>query len=143
MVKHTVRFPKVVVDEISSTVEDGVFESKSEFHRFATDYVLHQTVDGYEPETIDYEQIKEEVLPQSDDDDQFNEELPFFESVVIVRKYALRGEVSDAEDFLDHHYGPGHPHAMILEELLNAYRTRTEGKDPTPSPKTAPPDQMN
>lgn len=143
MVKHTVRFSEAVVDEITTTVEDGVFESKSEFHRFATDYLLDQTVDEYTPETIDYEEIKSEVVPDTTDGThQSSDEIPFFESVVIVRKYAHRGKISDAEDFIDHHYGPGHPHAMMLEELLNAYRTRTDGEKPTPSSQTTPPDRM-
>ena len=49
MVKSTVRFPESVVGEIEALVEDGTFESKSEFYRFSTDYVLNQVLDEYEP----------------------------------------------------------------------------------------------
>ena len=52
MVKSTVRFPESVVGEIESLVEDGRFESKSEFYRFSTDYVLNQVLDDYDPEDL-------------------------------------------------------------------------------------------
>lgn len=122
MVKSTVRFPEPVVAEIETLVEEGHFESKSEFYRFATDYMLELIVDGYTPETIDFEQIKDDVLGDRTAAATDPDELPFFESAVIVRKYALRGNVSDAEDFIDHHYTAGDREAMLLEELLNAYR---------------------
>jgi len=125
MVKSTVRFPESVVGEIESLVESGQFESKSEFYRFSTDYVLTQVLDDYEPETIDYEQIREEVMPQAERElgaDADADHPPFFESVAFVRKLALRGNFSDAEDFIDHQYVPGDRHAVVLEELLRLYR---------------------
>ncbi|WP_435074569.1 ribbon-helix-helix domain-containing protein [Halorubrum sp. HHNYT27] len=127
MVKSTVRFPESMVGEIESLVEGGQFESKSEFYRFSTDYVLNQILDEYEPETIDYEDIRAEVMPRTErnfggDADADAEHPPFFESVAFVRKLALRGNVSDAEDFIDHQYVPGDRHAVVLEELLSMYR---------------------
>ena len=125
MVKSTVRFPESVVGEIESLVEDGRFESKSEFYRFSTDYVLNQVLDDYEPETIDYREIKAEVMPERErtlgtaDD----EGPPFLESVSFVRKLALRGKFNDAEDFIDHQYAAGDRHAILLEEILRLYRS--------------------
>ena len=139
MVKSTVRFPESVVGEIESLVESGQFESKSEFYRFSTDYVLNQVLDDYEPETIDYEQIRGEVMPQAEREfgaDADADHPPFFESVAFVRKLALRGNVSDAEDFIDHQYVPGDRHAVLLEELLRLYRDET-----APAPRQAPPDR--
>ncbi|OYR40927.1 hypothetical protein DJ82_06440 [Halorubrum sp. Ib24] len=139
MVKSTVRFPESVVGEIESLVESGQFESKSEFYRFSTDNVLNQVLDDYEPETIDYEQIREEVMPQAERElgaDADADHPPFFESVAFVRKLALRGNVSDAEDFIDHQYVPGDRHAVLLEELLRLYRDET-----APAPRQAPPDR--
>lgn len=126
MVKSTVRFPESVVGEIESLVEDGRFESKSEFYRFSTDYVLNQVLDDYEPETIDYQEIKAEVMPErertlgAEEDD---EGPPFLESVSFVRKLALRGKFNDAEDFIDHQYAAGDRHAILLEEILRLYRS--------------------
>mgnify|MGYP002760974700 FL=1 len=125
MVKSTVRFPETVVDEIEALVDAGQFESKSEFYRFSTDYVLTQLVDAYEPETIDYEQIRADVLPEAEHalgSDAAADGPPFFESVSFVRKLALRGRFSDAEDFIDHQYVPGDRDAILLEELLRLYR---------------------
>jgi len=125
MVKSTVRFPETVVDEIEALVDAGQFESKSEFYRFSTDYVLTQLVDTYEPETIDYEQIRADVLPEAKHalgTDAAADGPPFFESVSFVRKLALRGRFSDAEDFIDHQYVPGDRDAILLEELLRLYR---------------------
>ncbi len=139
MVKSTVRFPEPVVAEIETLVEEGHFESKSEFYRFATDYMLELVVDGYTPETIDFEEIKDDVLDDRMATAPDSDELPFFESAVIVRKYALRGNISDAEDFIDHHYTAGDREAMLLEELLNAYRQATTIKrTPGPTGDTVP-----
>lgn len=129
MVKSTVRFPETVVEEVETLVEEGSFESKSEFYRFATDYILTQVVDGYTPKTIDFDEIESELLDNVGPAAEETEELPFFESAVIVRQYALRGKFSDAEDFIDHHYTAGNRHAMLLEELLNAYRQRPQVPD--------------
>ena len=125
MVKSTVRFPEAVVDEIEALVDARQFESKSEFYRFSTDFVLTQLVDAYEPETIDYEQIRADVLPEAEHalgSDTPADGPPFFESVSFVRKLALRGRFSDAEDFIDHQYVPGDRDAVLLEELLRLYR---------------------
>jgi len=132
MVKSTVRFPESVVDEIESIVEAGQFESKSEFYRFSTDYVLTQILESYEPETIDYEQIRADVMPTQTralGTDAASEQPPFFESVSFVRKLALRGRFSDAEDFIDHQYVASDRDAVLLEELLRLYR-QTEADRP-------------
>jgi len=126
MVKSTVRFPESVVGEIESLVEDGRFESKSEFYRFSTDYVLNQVLDDYEPETIDYHEIRAEVMPERERTLGTGEESegpPFLESVSFVRKLALRGKFNDAEDFIDHQYAAGDRHAILLEEMLRLYRS--------------------
>jgi len=138
MVKSTVRFPESVVGEIESLVEDGRFESKSEFYRFSTDYVLNQVLDDYDPETIDYREIKSEVMPERErtlgtEDDA--EGPPFLESVSFVRKLALRGKFNDAEDFIDHQYAAGDRHAILLEEILRLYRSdRRQRAAPAPQP---------
>ena len=123
MVKSTVRFPESVVDEIESLVEAEQFESKSEFYRFSSDYVLNQMVEDYDPTTIDYEAIRSEVMPEPEREIGADaDHPPFFESVSFVRKLALRGNFSDAEDFIDHQYTPSDRHAILLEEILQLYR---------------------
>ena len=144
MVKSTVRFPESVVGEIESLVEEGQFESKSEFYRFSTDYVLNQVLDDYEPETIDYEEIRGEVMPRAGRElggDAGADHPPFFESVAFVRKLALRGNFSDAEDFIDHQYVPGDRHAVVLEELLRLYRAEAAPAPRETVPRETAPDR--
>jgi len=145
MVKSTVRFPEPVVEEIESLVEEGQFESKSEFYRFSADYVLSRTLDEYDPQTIDYDAIEAEVIPDAEREvggDADADGPPFFDSVAFVRKLALRGNFSDAEDFIDHQYVPGDRHAVLLEELLRLYREdatsdeRPSTAEPEPEPPT-------
>jgi Arc/MetJ-type ribon-helix-helix transcriptional regulator len=137
MVKSTVRFPEPVVEEIESLVDEGQFESKSEFYRFSADYVLSRTLDEYEPSTIDYDAIESEVIPETErklgGDGEETGEPPFFDSVAFVRKLALRGRFSDAEDFIDHQYVPGDRHAVLLEEVLRLYREDAAGDGPRPA----------
>lgn len=137
MVKSTVRFPETVVGEIETLVEEDRFESKSEFYRFSTDYVLNQILDDYDPETIDYAAIKSEVMPDAERElvtDAETNHPPFLESVSFVRKLALREKFDDAEDFIDHQYAAGDRHAILLEELLRLYRV-----DATTDPPIEPP----
>lgn len=123
MVKSTIRFPESVVEEVESLVDEGEFESKSEFYRFSADHVLSQARDGYEPETIDYDAIESAVLPDAGRESPGDADgPPFLESVAFVRKLALRKKFSDAEDFIDHQYVPGDRHAVLLEEILQLYR---------------------
>ena len=144
MVKSTVRFPEPVVEEIESLVEEGQFESKSEFYRFSADYVLSRTLDEYDPQTIDYDAIEAEVIPDAERElggDADADGPPFFDSVAFVRKLALRGNFSDAEDFIDHQYVPGDRHAVLLEELLRLYREDAASVEPAPpaDPEPEPP----
>lgn len=128
MVKNTVRFHESVVDEIESLVEEGVLESKSEFYRFASEYVLAHIAEDYEPHMVDFDSVRAELIPdesrtiETAPEVPQEEGIPFFESVALVRKYALRGNFADAEDFIDHHYEPNERDAMILEEFLELYR---------------------
>ena len=148
MVKSTVRFPESVVDEIESLVADEQFESKSEFYRFSADHVLDQMLDAYEPATIDYEEIRSEVIPDRNREigaDADADHPPFFESVSFVRKLALRGNFSDAEDFIDHQYTPSDRHALLLEEILRLYQGASSparqraAERPTETPAAEPP----
>lgn len=128
MVKNTVRFHRDVVDEIEGLVDDGVLESKSEFYRFASEYVLQRISEGYDPHMVDYDSVKAELGPDDprtighEGGTNVDSEVPFLDSAAMIRKYAFRGNFADAEDFIDHHYEAGERDAMLLEELLDLYR---------------------
>jgi Arc/MetJ-type ribon-helix-helix transcriptional regulator len=139
MVKNTVRFHEDVVDEIEGLVEDGVLESKSEFYRFASEYVLQRISEEYEPHMVDYDSVRSELAPDGprtiggEDDTEPGSGIPFLDSAAMVRKYAFRGNFADAEDFIDHHYEAGERDAMLLEELLDLYReSRRPGETGAP-----------
>ena len=124
MVKSTVRFSESTVQEIESLVKEGVFESKSEFYRFASEYILEQLSDDYRPSTVDFEDIKADVFPSDEliePAEDGTSGLPFFESVATIRQFVIRGNPNDAEDFIDHHYSGSSRDALLLEELLELY----------------------
>lgn len=135
MVKNTVRFHESVVDEIESLVDEGILESKSEFYRFASEYVLELISEDYTPHMVDFESVKHELIPQRTRTIEMagrsGEGVPFLESVAMVRKYALRGSIQDAEDFIDHHYDPNESDAVLLEEILRLYRETSQSIEPT------------
>lgn len=135
MVKSTVRFPEPVVEEIESLVDEGVVESKSEFHRFCSEYVLAQLVDDYEPTTLDFDDLRAALVEDAGGAD---DGISFLESVLFVRKRALRGNVQDAEDFIDHHYDPHDRDAVLLEEMLSFYRESAPDAASTPRRSVQP-----
>ena len=122
MTKETVRYPDAVVDRVEEVVEEGVFESKSEFYRFSAEFVLDRILADYDPETIDFEEIRADLREYGDADANDDGEDAFVEAVVRVRKHSLRDEFADAEDVIDRSYGDGDIESVILEELLAQYR---------------------
>ncbi len=126
MAKDTVRYPDDVVQEIDALVEDGVFESKSEFYRFSAEYVLSLVRDDWEPETFNYPELKEELDLEEDARMLLGADggRDFLNAVITVRQYGLRGDFDAAEQFIDQNYEPTDRSGMILEELLREYRDR-------------------
>ena len=128
MAKDTVRYPDAVVDEIDALVEQGVFESKSEFYRFSAEYVLALVDDDWEPETFNYGELKDEL----DLDDEpvligADGGRDFLNAVITVRQHGLRNDFEAAERFIDDNYDPAARPGMILEELLGTYRAGADG----------------
>lgn len=126
MVKSTVRFPKEVMDCVEEMVETGKFSSKSEFQRFAVEYILSEAGE-HEPEMVDFEEIRREVLPRDSPIQEVstasNTTEEFVEVATRVRQFAARGELATAENYIDTHYPPTDPRSMLLDDLLSAYRT--------------------
>lgn len=123
MAKDTVRYPDDVVDEIDRLVEDGVFESKSEFYRFSAEYVLALVDDDWEPQTFNYGELKDE-LDLADEPVLIGADggRDFLNAVITVRQYGLRNDFEAAERFIDENYDAAGRPGMILEELLRTYR---------------------
>ncbi|WP_254524347.1 CopG family transcriptional regulator [Natrinema caseinilyticum] len=125
MSKDTVRYPDDVVEQIDALVEDGMFESKSEFYRFSAEYVLTLIDSDHEVKTFNFDEIKSEL----DIDDRAHADAVgsdggtfFLDAVITVRKQGLRGNYEAAERFIDTHYDATDQECIVLEELLGTYR---------------------
>ncbi|AGB38963.1 CopG family transcriptional regulator [Natronococcus occultus] len=123
MAKDTVRYPDAVVDQIDALVDDGMFESKSEFYRFSAEYVLTLVDPDHDVETFNFEEIKAELdIPEESDGADADADSFLLEAIITVRKHGLRGDYEAAEGFIDDHYEPTDRECLILEELLGTYR---------------------
>ena len=117
------------MDRVEELVEDDVFSSKSEFQRFAVEFVLSE-IDAYEPEMVDFEELRDEVFEQSatapehDDATELNE--AFYENAARVRQFAVRGDIETAEAYIDTTYPVTDPRCLLLDDLLEAYRPRQD-----------------
>ena len=134
MAKDTVRYPDEVVDEIDSLVENGVFESKSEFYRFSAEYVLALVDDEYDPSTFNYGELKDEL--DLDEEPRLlgaDGGRDFLDAVITVRQFGLRNDFEAAEAYIDENYDATDRPGMILEELLRVYRDRAEENGGSPS----------
>ena len=124
MVKSTVRFSDAVMDRVEELVEGETFSSKSEFQRFAVEFVLSE-VDDYEPEMLDFEDVRDDVFP---DDSAFSgETVPepgaeFYQIAARVRQFAIRGEIDTARELIDTQYPATDPRAMVLDDIIETYR---------------------
>jgi len=129
MVKSTVRFPETVMDHVEEMVEEGSFSSKSEFQRFAVEYVLSEVTD-YDPEIVGFEEMCAETLsdgPVIPEAEPTSEAVHGFVDVAArVRQLAIRGNVAAATEYVDTHYPPTDPRSILLEDLLTRYRDTGE-----------------
>ena len=125
MAKDTVRYPDDVVEEIDRLVDDGMFESKSEFYRFSAEYVLTLIDSDHEVKTFNFDEIKTELdISDRDHAEALGADggTFFLDAVINVRKHGLRGNYEAAERFIDTHYDETDQECIILEELLGTYR---------------------
>ncbi len=129
MVKSTVRFSEAVMDRVEELVEGETFSSKSEFQRFAVEFVLSE-IDDYEPEMLDFEDVRDEVFPDESthrggefvpDDD-----AEFYQIAARVRQFAIRGEIETARDLIDTHYPATDPRSLLLDDIVETYRAREQ-----------------
>ena len=125
MAKDTVRYPDEVVEEIDALVQDGMFESKSEFYRFSAEYVLTLIDPDHDVKTFNFDEIKTELdITEEDHAKALGTDggTFFLDAVITVRKHGLRANYEAAERFIDTHYDSTDQECIILEELLGTYR---------------------
>jgi hypothetical protein len=129
MAKDTVRYPDGVVEEIERVVEEHGLESKSEFYRFATEFVLHLVDEEYEAESFQFDELAAELglEPTAPPRALSDGSVPFMDAFVTVRKHGLRGDYETAEGYIDEHFDGMDQASLLLEEVLDRYReTPTE-----------------
>ena len=124
MVKSTVRFSETVMDRVEELVDGEEFSSKSEFQRFAVEYVLSE-IDDYEPEMLDFEDVRDEVFSDRVERTEVAGEGDgeFYQVAARVRQFALRGEIETARELIDTQYPATDPRAMVLDDIIETYRT--------------------
>ncbi|MFW6321182.1 MAG: transcriptional regulator [Halohasta sp.] len=135
MVKSTVRFSETVMDRVEELVSGETFSSKSEFQRFAVEFVLSE-IDDYEPEMLDFEDVRAEVFPENS---RFGTEeavpepgAEFYQIAARVRQFAIRGEIETARDLIDTHYPATDPRSLLLDDIVETHRRREQ-----PQPESA------
>ena len=128
MAKDTVRYPDEVVEEVERVVEEHGLESKSEFYRFATEFVLDLVGEEYDTESFQFEELADELgldpargQPRALSDGA----VPFMDAFVTIRKHGLRGEYETAESYIDDHFDGMDQASLLLEEVLDRYREGT------------------
>lgn len=135
MVKSTVRFSEAVMDRVEELVSGETFSSKSEFQRFAVEFVLSE-IDDYEPEMLDFDDVRDDLFPD-DSPHSSDEAVPepgaeFYQIAARVRQFAIRGEIATARDLIDTHYPATDPRSLLLDDIVETYRTREQPPLPQP-----------
>ena len=145
MGKETVRYPDALVARIEELVADSeVFESKSELHRFASDFFLCVLDPEHDPSVLGYDDILRDLEAESgvslqpDDVATSDGEIPFLESYLQVRRFLLHGEMDEARAYVTETYDITDREALLLDELIGLHR---DGPAPaTSQPNSRAPD---
>ena len=129
MVKSTVRFPEEVMDKVEKMVDEGACSHKSEFQRFAVEYVLSEATD-HDPAVVDFDEIYTEMFPEQTEEyiteaePGATEEGTFIQIATRVRQFGRRGKITTAEEYIDTHYPASDPRSMLLDDMLAPYRNQ-------------------
>jgi Arc/MetJ-type ribon-helix-helix transcriptional regulator len=117
------------MDRVEELVAGETFSSKSEFQRFAVEFVLSE-IDDYEPEMLDFDDVRNEVFPDDSphrSDSQISEpETEFYQIAARVRQFAIRGEIETARELIDTHYSPTDPRCLLLDDIVETHRAQRQ-----------------
>ncbi|WP_136717337.1 hypothetical protein [Halorientalis salina] len=145
MGKETVRYPDALVARIEELVADSeVFESKSELHRFASDFFLCLLDPDHDPSVLGYEDILRDIEAESgvslqpDDVATSDADTPFLESYLRVRRSLLHGDIEEARAYVTETYDITDREALLLDELIGQHRD--EATPATSRPTSGTPD---
>jgi Arc/MetJ-type ribon-helix-helix transcriptional regulator len=131
MVKSTVRFPEEVIDNVEKMVDKGVCSSRSEFQRFAVEYVLSKSTD-YDPDVVDFDEIRTDIFSEQIEEDSQSAEPAsaddntFIQVATRARQFGRRGKITTAEEYIDTHYPASDPRSVLLDDILAPYRNQVD-----------------
>ena len=129
MVKSTVRFPQEVMNKVEKMVDEGTCSNKSEFQRFAVEYVLSKATD-HDPDVVDFDEICADIFPKQTGEYIMQAEPGsagddnFIQIATRVRQFGRRGKIKTAEEYIDTHYPASDPRSMLLDDILAPYRSQ-------------------
>jgi Arc/MetJ-type ribon-helix-helix transcriptional regulator len=126
MAKETVRYPDSLVARIEAYVSDSTaFESKSEYHRFASEFLLSLLEPDHEPSVLGYAEIFEDLGAELDGASGSSgvDEERFLRTYIQVRRQLLHGEVNRARKTVEETYDVADREALLLDEFIG----RTQG----------------
>lgn len=142
MGKETVRYPDSLVNRIAELVEaSDTFESKSEFHRFASDFLLTLVDPNHDPSVLGHREILQSLEADrgqslTPNDGRLGDaDQSFFNAYVQVRRHLLHGEVEMARTYVTDTFDQADPQALLLDELIGRYQQET-AEPSTPGPNT-------
>lgn len=129
MGKETVRYPDPLVTQIEDLVANSDhFESKSEFHRFSSEFFLTLLDPDHDPSVLGYNEILQsietdlgqELTPA--DTGWGDADRSFLHAYIQVRRYLLRGDVESARSYVTETFEQTDREALLLDELVARYR---------------------
>ena len=148
MAKETVRYPDALVSEVEAVVAASeAFESKSEFYRFASDFLLSVLDPAHEPSVLGYGDIVADLesttdgrlVPRDDGDEPATG--PFLDAYIQVRRHLLYDDAEAARAVVGERYEATDREALLLDEVIGRERrargtfgTPGESRDPTDGP---------
>jgi hypothetical protein len=129
MAKETVRYPDALVSEVEAVVAASeAFESKSEFYRFASDFLLSVLDPTHEPSVLGYGDIVAELESTTDgrlvprDDGGETAAGPFLDAYIQVRRHLLYDDVEAARTVVGERYDATDREALLLDEVIGRER---------------------
>ena len=150
MPKETVRYPDALVAGVEAVVaEADAFESKSEFYRFASDFLLSVLDEGHEPTVLGYGDIVDDLesstgarlAPRVEADEAGTG--PFLDAYVQVRRHLLYDDVEAARAVVAERYDATDREALLLDEVIGRERRERRsagaGRQSANLPEAVPP----
>jgi Arc/MetJ-type ribon-helix-helix transcriptional regulator len=148
MAKETVRYPDALVAGVEAVVaESDAFESKSEFYRFASDFLLSVVDEDHEPTALGYGDIVSDLEATTgaslDRATEAGEATtgPFLDAYIQVRRHLLYDDVERARAVVAERYDATDREALLLDEVIGRERheRRTgRARDPAVEPVSSP-----